>query len=330
MAKIDLVQTSFVGGELAPSLFGRTDIAQYSNACAIVENFLITPFGSLTSCPGTEFINDAKYDFVAGGNDDNTVLLLHFNGVDGTSGSTGFIDSAQYAITISSTALAQLDTSSLKFGSASGQFITADVHADTRTTITFSTVHIPDPTDVDSQTVDFWAKLNELSNGSYTQSFYEFGGTYTMFSTNGIIFFQTTNSGTFTMSSSTLITTASYVHIAFVKILTNMTIYINGINVASQSFLDTYLPSDIGYAVIGKQLQGRLDEFRISNIARWTSNFTPPDMEYGTEGTSEGISERLYGRSRLIPFVFARNDAYAIEAGEGYFRFYTDGAVVTA
>ena len=57
MSKIDTIQTSFVGGEFGPSLLGRTDISQYANACAIVENFLIRPFGSMISTPGTEFIN---------------------------------------------------------------------------------------------------------------------------------------------------------------------------------------------------------------------------------------------------------------------------------
>jgi hypothetical protein len=58
--KIDTIKTSFVGGELAPTLFGRTDIAQYANACAIVENFLIRPYGPVISTPGTEFINESK------------------------------------------------------------------------------------------------------------------------------------------------------------------------------------------------------------------------------------------------------------------------------
>lgn len=56
--KIDTIQTSFVGGEFAPALFGRTDIAQYANACAIVENFTIRPYGSLISTPGTEYIQE--------------------------------------------------------------------------------------------------------------------------------------------------------------------------------------------------------------------------------------------------------------------------------
>jgi hypothetical protein len=58
--KVDTIQTSFVGGEFGPALFGRTDIAQYANALATLENFLIRPFGSLISTPGTEFINECK------------------------------------------------------------------------------------------------------------------------------------------------------------------------------------------------------------------------------------------------------------------------------
>jgi hypothetical protein len=58
--KVDTIQTSFVGGEIAPSLYGRTDVSQYENACAIVENFLVRPYGPLISTPGTEFINECK------------------------------------------------------------------------------------------------------------------------------------------------------------------------------------------------------------------------------------------------------------------------------
>lgn len=58
--KVDTIQTSFVGGEIAPSLFGRTDVAQYTNACALLENFLIRPYGPVISTPGTEFISECK------------------------------------------------------------------------------------------------------------------------------------------------------------------------------------------------------------------------------------------------------------------------------
>ena len=58
--KVETIQTSFSSGELAPSLFGRTDIAQYQNACEIVENFLVKPSGPIISTPGTEYINACK------------------------------------------------------------------------------------------------------------------------------------------------------------------------------------------------------------------------------------------------------------------------------
>ena len=58
--KVDVLQSSFSGGEFAPSLFGRTDIAQYESACEIVENMLVRPYGPVISTPGTEFINECK------------------------------------------------------------------------------------------------------------------------------------------------------------------------------------------------------------------------------------------------------------------------------
>jgi hypothetical protein len=58
--KTETIQTSFVGGEFAPALLGRTDIAQYANACTTVENFLIRPNGAAKSTPGTEYVNECK------------------------------------------------------------------------------------------------------------------------------------------------------------------------------------------------------------------------------------------------------------------------------
>ena len=115
MAKIETIQTSFTGGEFAPALFGRTDIAQYDNACALVENFLIRPYGSLISCPGTEFIKDAKFQDTAG-IDANAVLMLHG---DGDEGSVNFTDSSTYSHTVIGKAKAIHSTAQKKFGVSS-------------------------------------------------------------------------------------------------------------------------------------------------------------------------------------------------------------------
>ena len=60
MGKVDHIQTSFAGGEFGPSLFGRTDVAQYANACQIVQNFLVRPYGSVLSTPGTRFVREVS------------------------------------------------------------------------------------------------------------------------------------------------------------------------------------------------------------------------------------------------------------------------------
>lgn len=72
--KVDTIQTSFAGGEIAPALFGRTDIAQYEIACETIQNFLIRPYGSAISTPGTEFIAECKT-----GGSTGIVRLLEFN-----------------------------------------------------------------------------------------------------------------------------------------------------------------------------------------------------------------------------------------------------------
>lgn len=54
--KVDIIQTAFSGGEFGPSLYGRTDISQYQNACEIIENFLIRPYGSAISAPGSVYV----------------------------------------------------------------------------------------------------------------------------------------------------------------------------------------------------------------------------------------------------------------------------------
>lgn len=74
--RIDLVKTSFTAGEIAPDIQGRADIAQYDNACQVVENMVVRPYGPLLSTPGTEYINDAKHSGGVSGGGTPIGLLL--------------------------------------------------------------------------------------------------------------------------------------------------------------------------------------------------------------------------------------------------------------
>lgn len=75
--KVDTIQTSFAGGEFGPDLYGRTDIAQYQNACEIVENFLIRSYGPVISAPGTKYIGTVSTSTVK-----NRLIKFIFNRTD--------------------------------------------------------------------------------------------------------------------------------------------------------------------------------------------------------------------------------------------------------
>jgi hypothetical protein len=49
---------SFNAGEISKKLFGRVDIAQYARGCSKLENFIVTPFGSIERRPGMIYCAD--------------------------------------------------------------------------------------------------------------------------------------------------------------------------------------------------------------------------------------------------------------------------------
>lgn len=51
-----LPQTSFVGGELSPLIYGRFDLAQYSAGFQTLQNFLVIKPGVVTRRPGTKYV----------------------------------------------------------------------------------------------------------------------------------------------------------------------------------------------------------------------------------------------------------------------------------
>lgn len=70
-------------------------------------------------------------------------------------------------------------------------------------------------------------------------------------------------------------------HIALVRYSGSLSFYLNGVLKAGN--VDTY---DLGYSSLleimfdGRTFAGSMDEFRFSNVARYTSNFTPPAIEH--------------------------------------------------
>jgi len=56
-----LIQPSFAGGEIAPNVYGRVDLAKYAVALRRCRNFIVRQYGGIENRPGTRFIAEAKY-----------------------------------------------------------------------------------------------------------------------------------------------------------------------------------------------------------------------------------------------------------------------------
>ena len=73
-----------------------------------------------------------------------------------------------------------------------------------------------------------------------------------------------------------------WTHIAVVKNGDTLTLYVDGVSIGSAqlSVNISTVPFTIGEYAGANFLVGYIDEFRLSDIARWTSNFTPPNTPY--------------------------------------------------
>lgn len=138
-------------------------------------------------------------------------------------------------------------------------------------------------------TIDLWIKGITISS-TYdslaldTRSNYK---GYTFGLGNGYAYFSITdgNTGVNCLANVNTSTLLNWNHYAIIKIGTTVKLYINGILSATQ----TYQASIFGYGdklYIGNYFNNyanysiAIDELRVSNIARWTSNFNPQTKAY--------------------------------------------------
>jgi hypothetical protein len=215
----------------------------------------------------------------AKGNDENTLLLLH--GDD-------FTDSSQYkrtvnAYTTSGATAISIDKTGGRFG---GCFYNSNVnkrvyrHGTVSKTIT------------NTYTVDCWIKLLDYAS--------PYGVVFTIGSGLKGIFFQTlpgsdaldlyikskqyTGESVNGVKLSRDIPLGEWVHIAFVGTPDYTRLYINGKKMFDAPAYDLSTTNFRLYdsdTYSGRCVKGYIDEFRISDIARWARNFNPPSRPYG-------------------------------------------------
>lgn len=285
-----------------------------------------TPGGTpvkASSAGATVVAHDQRYYFL--GAAQGTQLLLHANGTN--------VDSSAYHNTMTLNGAASISALQPKFGSGSMKFGPRTVQGSVSTPITFG-----GPLDclAGDFTIEFWAYIHQspvqlgvmLDYGGKNTNV-RGGIQVTYGSTSGKISVLIQNGGgNFTgwsqITGGTTVVVDTWYHIAVVRQGTQGTLYING--VADGTGLNTWSgtvsypsggPINIGGSAIGDgtgagaYMDGYIDEFRVSNTAVYTGNFTPPsgpfnDPDAGAVGdviyignTVAGLLNGLFGTVRI-------------------------------
>jgi len=232
--------------------------------------------------------------------DNNTLVLLHNNGLDG---STSFPDASNYGRTVVAQGAVQIDTAQYKFQGASGLFNGSDArlklnnHAD----FAFGTSDF---------TIEAFIHPNNISSNGNIWAFSTAAGAWQFFISSGeariwgatSIVLATTSSG---------LSTGTWQHIAFVRSGNTWTIYIDGVSKGSTTDGRSIgTPNHANGIMVGAEVtapsqfyNGWMDEIRVSNVARYTSDFTPTTQEFGYDRLQKNPSLEWYaiGEQTLTP-----------------------------
>jgi hypothetical protein len=215
--------------------------------------------------------------------------------MDGTNGSTTFTDSSLNALTIAASGNAQISTTLSKYGGASGYFDGSGDYLDTSGTgiatafgtgdFTIEFWYYPLTVSVQQNLVD---KIGSASNAIYMSS-------------AGVLKYYV---GADRITGSTLSANTWY-HIALVRYSGTTKLYVNGVQ-SGASYADTNnYALNTGSPRIGAafnntvSVNGYIDDFRISQFARYVSNFTPPTAALPTTASST-VADPYYNYTSLL------------------------------
>ena len=202
-------------------------------------------------------------------NDENTRLLMHFEGSDT---STYFADDfgTRPAVGVQAIGNAQIDTSEYKFGGASGLFDgTGDY-------LTFPSFEL-----AGDYTVECWFRVDNVSGSK---------GLIASNSTSPIDMISINNADVYWnrpfIQFTSTISANTWYHIAISRSGSTVRLFRDGVLQGSATNTDTIFPSSsnteirIGSDPFTDQMDGYIDEVRISNVCRYTQAFTAPTKQF--------------------------------------------------
>ena len=212
-----------------------------------------------------------------GGNDANTQLLIHADGADA---STTFTDVSQNTHTVTAAGNAQVDTAQSQFGGASALF---DGTGDYLSIADAANIR-PGSGDF---TWDYWIRYTNAAHfDTPVSKGYVAAGAFAL-QTNGtatprlIIY----DAGVAVLTETAAASLNTWYHYAIVRSSGTFTIYRDGTangTVANTTNFNSTAELDIGGEVTTPTVSviGNMDEIRFSNVARYTSDFTPATGPY--------------------------------------------------
>jgi Concanavalin A-like lectin/glucanases superfamily len=227
------------------------------------------------------------------GVDEFTVLLLHMQLGDSPA---GFLDSSASGHVFlpngNVTVTTGVSPAEFKFGAGSAAFDGNNDYLElsgTSSDFAYGTGDF---------TIDFWVKLAALGT---IRTIYDGKNTLTTDQSPEIrinaadqITYVANNA--IRITSTTTITTSAFTHVALVRSGGFTKLYVAGVNEgATYTDANNYVtftnrPRIGSNFAGGDDFFGWIGEFRISNVARWIANFTPPTAAYSTAGSGDAMT----------------------------------------
>jgi len=225
----------------------------------------------------------------------NTILLIHS---DTTDGSAVFTDSSSYSVNQSSTYYATNSTDTAKFGATSIKF--PDGGSGPGGNILYNTSG-PAPVDLfhfgtGDFTHDFWVYRSGPWSGynfiAGQENDNKPGACSAIGGTTAMKFgYRRSVSADVWLKTNVVVPLTTWTHIAFVRASGVGYVFVDGVLDGTSFAFTTDLTADGSNIGLGSSLatsnnprleDAYMDEIRISNIARWTTNFTPPTAPYAS------------------------------------------------
>jgi hypothetical protein len=216
--------------------------------------------------------------------------------MDGTNGSTTFTDSSLNALTVTPVGNAQVSTAQAKYGGASGYF---DGSGDYLSIAANAAINLSSS----DFTIEFWIRPAPKTNA--VDAAFGYSNYACMFYHNGINWTLEMSSTGFSnqLVISFAVTLNTWQHIAIVRYGTSIVVYKDGVSSATGTFSGTVATSGrnlrIGDNGNSQNINGYIDDFRISRFARYVSNFTPPTAALPTTASST-VADPYYNYTSLL------------------------------